>query len=627
MLGYFPRFYDDELLYSTISRYHMVSGNQNYKITLEEIFNCNKQVPILEFVSNLSELINKLPENFEIESKNIIQKHTMFPLYSPFLPEARKLSIIKTMLYDDGRGLKPKIGMIAGSICRKSDLMYCPLCSEEEYEKHGESYFHRLHQAQGVLICPIHRCLLKKYPLIRNNQSRIKYIKFDNSILDKTVEYATHSNDMFIKIAENVKYILNNDLNNYNQEKIHKKYMELLRKNGFLSVNNRIKQREVYEKFTFYFGEDLLNTLQSNVDYNNEYNWLKVLLRNSKRVVHPLRQILFIMFISENMKQFFSDDIHEDNIQRYPCLNHFCENYNKLNINDYKITADYKTRDPIITIKCTCGFIYSRRVCKDIYTVGRIKEYGKLWEENLYDLLVEKKYHLRSLARMMKCDPKTIIRYADKLGLRKFVNTNMNIKYKENSESHNTVVDSKEYKENIINYIRKNNNISRENIKTHLYRQYMWLYKNDKCWLEENLPTKKKRCLAAGYSRVDWNKRDEEILILLKQEYKNITMTEKRPRITKSFISRRIGKSAILEKHLNKLPKCEKYINEVIETVEQYQIYRINNVAKNMIDEGEEAKRWKLVKRSGLRPGVTEKVSKEIEINIKKVQAFIQLNK
>lgn len=616
MLGYFPRFYDDELLYSTISRYHTASGNQNYKITLEEMFNCNKQVPILEFASNLSELINNLPANFEIESKNIVQKHTMFPLYSTFLPEIRKQSIIKTMLYDDGRGLKTKIGMIAGSICKKDDLMYCPLCSKEEYEKHGESYFHRLHQAQGVLICPIHRCFLKRYPLRRKNQSRIKYIKFDNSILDENVEYAARSDDMLIKIAKNVEYILNNDLNNYNQEKVHKKYMELLQKKGFLSFNNRIKQREIYEKFTCYFGEDLLNALQSSVDYNNEYNWLKVLLRNSKRVVHPLRQILFIMFISENTKEFFSDDTHEDNIQRYPCLNHFCENYNKLNIDDYKITADYKTRDPIITIKCTCGFVYSRRLCKDIYTVGRIKEYGELWEQNLYNLLIEKKYNMRTLAKMMKCDSKTIVRYADKLGVRRLVNTSMDIEYREQSKLNNTVVDSKEYKENILNYIITSNNVSIKNIKTHLYKQYMWLYRNDKKWLDENLPPKKKACFSMGYGRVDWNKRDAEILILLKEEYKNIMMIEKRPRITKSFTSRRIGKSAILEKHLNKLPKCKKYINEVIETIEQYQIYRINNVTQTMIDEGKEAKRWKIIRKAGLRTGITEKVSNEIEINI-----------
>lgn len=618
MLGYFPRFYNDELLYSIISRYHMASGNQNYKITLEEMFNCNKLVPILEFASNLSELINNLPANFEIESKNIVQNHTIFPLYSPFLPEERKQSIIKTMLYNDGRGLKTKIGMIAGSICKKDDLMYCPQCSKEEYEKYGESYFHRLHQAQGVLTCPIHRCLLKKYPLIRNNQSRIKYIKFDNSILDENVEYVARSNDMLIKIAKNVAYILNNDLNNYNQEKVHKKYMGLLRKRGFLSFNNKIKQREIYEKFTCYFGEDLLNALESNVDYNNEYNWLKVLLRNSKRVVHPLRQILFIMFINESTEEFFSDDTHEDTVQRYPCLNHFCENYNKLNIDDYKITADYKTREPIITVKCTCGFVYSRRLYKDIYTVGRIKEYGELWERNLYNLLIEKKYNIKSLAKMMKCDPKTIVRYSDKLGLRKFLNTNMNIKYKEKSEPHNIVVDSKEYKENILNYIKQNYNASIQNIKNHLYKQYIWLYRNDRQWLDENLPQKKKASLSVGYGRVDWNKRDDEILILLKEEYKNILMIEKRPRITKSFISRRIGKLAILEKHLNNLPKCKRYINDVIETVEQYQIYRINNVAQAMIEEGEEAKRWKIIKKAGLRLEITEKVSNAIDINIEK---------
>lgn len=618
MLGYFPEFYEDELLYSIIARYHMVSGNQNYKTTLNDIFNCGSQIPILEFVSNLSALINKLPVKFELESKNIIQKHTMFPLYFPFLPEERKQSLIKTILYGDGKGIKTKLGMVSGSICQNNDLIYCPLCSKEEYEKYGEAYFHRLHHAQGIMVCPIHRCFLKKYPVIRSTQSRVEYIKFDNSIIDQKVEYVMSNNDMLIQVAENVMYILNNDLDNFNQEKVHEKYKELLRKKGFLSINDRIKQREVYEEFKCFFGEDLLNILQSNIDYSNEYNWLKVLLRKSKRVVHPLRQVLFIMFICGSTKQFFTDDIHAYNKPKYPCLNHFCESYHKLNIDDYKITADYKTREPVITIRCTCGFVYSRKVNKDIYTIGRVKEYGALWEKNLYHLLREEKYSLRSLARMMKCDPKTIVRYAEKLGLKKLINTKMCISYKEDRSCKNINVDSSKYKEDIINYIRNNNEAIRKDIKTNLYKQYMWLYKNDKQWLNENLPIKKKMNSNIEYNRVDWDKRDKDILVLLKEQYESLIAMEKRPRITKSIIARKAGKSAMLDRYIDKLPECKKYINEIIETVEKYQIYRINNVVKNMIIQGEELKRWKIIRNAGLKKEFTEKVSREIDMNIQK---------
>lgn len=613
MLSYFPRFYDDELLYSAISRYHIISGNQNYKTTVKEIFNSDKQTPILEFTSNLSNLIDKLPAEGVTESKGIIQRNTIFPLYSPFLPETRKQSIIRKMLYSDGKGLKTEIGMVAGSICSKDDLMYCPLCSKEENERYGEAYFHRLHQVQGVLVCLIHKCFLKNYPIKRNMESRVKYIRLDNSILDQRVEYVVSSDDKLIKIAQNIKYILDSDLESFNQEKIHRRYIEFLRKKGFLNVNNRIKQRKVYEKFNAFFGEDLLNRLESNIDFNNEYNWLKVLLRKPKRVVHPLRQVLFIMFICENIEQFFLNNINEDNTQRYPCLNHFCKNYNKLNVNNYKITPDYKTREPIITVKCTCGFVYSRKTNKDIYTAGRIKEYGPLWEGNLRSLLMEQKYSLRSLGRLMKCDPKTIIRYADKLKLKHLIDTNMKISYKETIVTPSISVNPEKYKEDIVNFRSINSDVCRTDIRTQLSKQYMWLYKHDKRWLNENLPPKKKRVSINKNYRVNWEKRDEDILILLKKHYNSITKMEKRSRITKSIIARRTGKLAILESHVDRLPKCKEYISEITETVEEFQIYRVNKVIKDMFFKNQELKRWEIIRKAGLRSGFSKRVAQIID--------------
>ena len=41
-------------------------------------------------------------------------------------------------------------------------LRYCPLCAEEDREKHGETYWHREHQIIGIDVCPKHGCFLKE---------------------------------------------------------------------------------------------------------------------------------------------------------------------------------------------------------------------------------------------------------------------------------------------------------------------------------------------------------------------------------------------------------------------------------------------------------------------------------
>ncbi|WP_083855799.1 TnsD family Tn7-like transposition protein [Amphibacillus jilinensis] len=45
--------------------------------------------------------------------------------------------------------------------------------------------------------------------------------------------------------------------------------------------------------------------------------------------------------------------------------------------------------------------------------------------------------------------------------------------------------------------------------------------------------------------------------------------------INVSRIGKKIRRLALLERHLNKLPKTSDYLNEVVETKEQFQIHRV----------------------------------------------------
>ena len=63
MLSFFTDPYPDEILYSTIARYHFYSGNVDYKDTLEEVFGSRKTIPSIEFPSHLEHLTNQLSHN------------------------------------------------------------------------------------------------------------------------------------------------------------------------------------------------------------------------------------------------------------------------------------------------------------------------------------------------------------------------------------------------------------------------------------------------------------------------------------------------------------------------------------------------------------------------------------
>ncbi|MPN24126.1 hypothetical protein SDC9_171520 [bioreactor metagenome] len=115
---------------------------------------------------------------------------------------------------------------------------------------------------------------------------------------------------------------------------------------------------------------------------------------------------------------------------------------------------------------------------------------------------------------------------------------------------------------------------------------------------------------------VSWEDRDNVMLRLLENEYDALMKQNMNSRITKSLLGRRINMLALIEKKLYKLPKTKRFLDEILETVEDFQIRRINNVCFDMSEQGQELLKWKVVRKAGLKDSFARKLDKQIEINI-----------
>ena len=89
---------------------------------------------------------------------------------------------------------------------------------------------------------------------------------------------------------------------------------------------------------------------------------------------------------------------------------------------------------------------------------------------------------------------------------------------------------------------------------------------------------------------------------------KKLKEVEQPIRITVGRIGKNIELKALLDKHLDKLPKTRKYLELVIETLEDYQIRRIQWAVKELNNRGEEIKEWKILRLAGLRKNLSDKV-------------------
>lgn len=84
MITYFPKIYEDELLYSVFARYGMQSGSLTYRSMAEELLTEPRASLSIEFINQLQpEVIKLLCRNLSFEE--IILKHTMASYYARFL--------------------------------------------------------------------------------------------------------------------------------------------------------------------------------------------------------------------------------------------------------------------------------------------------------------------------------------------------------------------------------------------------------------------------------------------------------------------------------------------------------------------------------------------------------------
>lgn len=621
MLPFFPTPYPDELLYSVLARYHIWSRNFSLKDTIDDLFGRKTASAVIDLPNNLKAVSDQLPEGSINTPDRFIQKHTLFPLFKPFLPKERVDKLIHSMI--NGGDIHARIGVMASSISSPKFLRYCPECVNEDERKYGEPYWHRTHQVPGVEICPIHQTFLVESNIATTaRQNKHEFIALDCKLTKQSVSKKANKKEFEheMAIAEAVYWLLNNDVPVLGTEKIHNRYINYLKKmNLTAAASRRVRQKELMETFRHFYGHDLLEKLNCAINYGQD-NWLSKLVRKPRTTAHPIKHILLIRFIGLTPEQFFEEDMVYHPFGKGPwlCLNAAADHYKQPVIDDCKVTRDYKTGVPVGTFTCSCGFVYSRRGPdkeeSDQFKIGRIKEFGPVWREKLIQLKIKEERGLRETARILNVDPGTVKNQLEKLKQEEM----------DTPSANNFEIERNKYRTNWLKAVESNEGKSKTEIRKIAQAEYAWLYRHDREWLDTNSPKPLKRRKYSD-NRVDWAKRDNEIAEKVKEvANEELNNPLKKPeRLTISSIGKKIGELSLLQKHLNKLPKTKKLLGDVIESIEEFQIRRVKYVAQQIREREELVREWMIVREAGLRPGYSEKVKQAIEAEMEKEMKII----
>lgn len=159
MLG-FPVPYTNELIYSTVARAGTHFGIESPKELLEEVFGNRKVIATLDLPCHLQKIAGLYPETLNLGVENLVNRHTLFPIYAPFVNEDRRLQCLNWMAGVSQGAVHLALGVVASRVQQDQSLKYCPKCLEDQQSVYGEYFWCRQWQVFGADCCLEHGQLL-----------------------------------------------------------------------------------------------------------------------------------------------------------------------------------------------------------------------------------------------------------------------------------------------------------------------------------------------------------------------------------------------------------------------------------------------------------------------------------
>lgn len=481
MISHLPVPHPVELLYSLCARHGDRVGYRAKGAVSLELFGVKASTATIDLPSRLGYLIENLPVGHLLHVDRLIDERTLLPFYSPFLKRC-SVDRLRKYMKGVGGGVVHKVASITPSTVRPPDyLKFCPSCVEADRQEFQERYWHRLHQAPGVLACPEHKTFLEESEVrARNRSSSYAYVSAEQANLRaeaRLLDLLDPHHRCLMFISQGVEWLLKQRGFVPGYDTLHSYYLQALTTKGLTYQGRFVRAARLAEAIRQIYPQPFLTVIQCDFEDSKEYSWPFRLIKELRmgKANHPLRHLLLMGLLGHTPGTFFrigdknsteaafvapllastdflqlrgptrnttryrdiSRAVTSDNSQKsktsqqsmklfgsgpWPCLNKTCRFHNKLVITSCQLVKHWEKRTfEVGVFSCVCGFTYRRngrgKISSDLFRFDSIKEYGDVWKGRLKELWGDLKLSLHGMALLLGVAHNTVKYQAVLLGL------------------------------------------------------------------------------------------------------------------------------------------------------------------------------------------------------------------
>lgn len=547
MIGFFPTPYADELLYSACARFSKRVSYPNRQKVMRELFGSKAFSAIVDFPTRLESLLATFPPH-NYTTDGLISKNTLFPFYEPFISIERAEQVRGEMKFSSENHIRMRLAVNVPQAKSPEYLRFCPLCVEEDRRTCGETFWHRIHQLAGILVCAKHNCFLQNSVVRWERESAAGFHCAEESLNMQPPRYLCDNDSehkLFLYLARNAEWLLTRESLCLEEGALRARYYNLLLERGYAYYNGRTRNNKLFDGFNGHFTPRILETLGCVVQ-SAQTGWLAKFSDKQKANVihHPIRHLLVMNFLNLTAEEFFTAFVEYKPFGDgpYPCLNNASDHHGQLSIPHCEIFDNIskdknKSGRPLGVFTCGCGFTYQRvgpdKSEKERLTYSLVREYGKVWENRLEQLWMDLSISAAQIARILKVSDLLVVRHAIRLNLPMNKPNSRSVegysRYRNPNKSFSDL--TAQYRRGWLKVVKDNPKLTRQKLMNTANFLYLWLRRNDSKWFEKHLPEAQK--LPRVTEHIDWRSIDEELSVDVERTCQEILV---RPILFKEFV-------------------------------------------------------------------------------------------
>lgn len=300
MIYQFPVPHDDELLGSVLARFISRQGIREDKVALELLFGSRNIVPSALLQGHLSQLANNVQHLWPIASNEMIEKHSILPIFKVFVEPDRYSSICSELSHDAKSHSMLKVGINASSLVFPTYFRFCPVCFNEDMKQFAYSYWRRQFQLPGVCVCLQHRCMLMDSLFELKPRRRHTFMEA-STLTNMPIPFAAEvcQKPSLLELARNIEQLLHQSFSYVSPDQWSAFYDARLREVG-LKSSKGVKHRQVESLFTQYWSLSFLR--ECGLGLCEGVTWLQTFFRKQRKHFSYLHHLLCLQALFSEWK-------------------------------------------------------------------------------------------------------------------------------------------------------------------------------------------------------------------------------------------------------------------------------------------------------------------------------------